>query len=83
MALTSALTKSLTDPKESRQCVDEPAATSAREQEPASVTCTGLIRFDFPGVKRFYRHDAAGPYDWDDDRSCSIRGWQNRAARTF
>ena len=40
-------------------------------------------RFDFPGVKRFYRPGAAGPYDWDNDRACSIRGRQNHAARIF
>ena len=40
-------------------------------------------RLDFPHVKRFYRRGAAGPYDWKDDRVCSIRSRQNRAVRTF
>ena len=64
MARTSALTKSLTDPKESRQCVDEPGATSAREQEAASVTCAGLIRFDFPGVIGEQSSEAIGWDEW-------------------
>ena len=38
---------------------------------------------DFPRVKRFYRSRAAGPYDWDNDRACSIRGQKNHAARIF
>ena len=64
MARTSALTKSLTDRKESRQCVDEPDATSAREQKPSSVTRAGLIRFDFPGVIGERSSEAIGWDEW-------------------
>jgi len=64
VARTSALTNSLIDPKESRQCVDEPGATSAREHEPPSVTCAGLIRFDFPGVIGEQSSEAIGWDEW-------------------
>jgi len=64
VARTSAFTKSLTDPKESRLCLDEAGATFACEQEPASVTCAGLIRFDFPGVIGEQSSEAIGWDEW-------------------
>ena len=39
--------------------------------------------FDFPCAERFYRRGAAGPYDCDHDRACSISGRRAGAARTF
>ena len=56
MARTSALARSLT--------VDEPGTTPAREQEPASVTYAGLIRFDFPGVIGEQSSEAIGWDEW-------------------
>jgi hypothetical protein len=64
MARTSALKRSLTDPEERRQCVDEPGAIPAREQEPRSVTHASLIRFDFPGNIGEQSLEAIGWEEW-------------------
>jgi hypothetical protein len=64
MARTASSAKSLTDPEESRQCVDEPGATPAREQEPGSDTHAGLIRFDFPGHIGEQSLEAIGWDEW-------------------
>ena len=54
MARTSALARPLTDPEESRQCIEERGARPARVQ--GGDTHAGLIRFDFP--------DTAGNSHW-------------------
>ena len=64
MARTSALARSLTALEESRQSVDEPGTTPAREQKPGSVTRAGLIRFDFPGNIGEQSLEAIGWEEW-------------------